>query len=469
MLLAVAAGLALATTSGRAGETASPPAAATPPAAVTPPVAISAPVAPISELVLPPIPSGAPTIVPVDRPITVKEAVAAALEHQSQIAIAAANAAAAAGRTRQALSAYFPTLSLSAEHNRIGPAATGGTGAVGGRFTVGGYTTSIAGTQLIYDFGKTPSQVGQARQSEESALDSLAQTRQDTVNQVKQAYYSLLQNQRLVEVQRSNVASQRAHLDEARARFTAGVAPRADVVTAETALASATFNLATAQNTAAVSRVTLNTALGIDVRTPVIVQQAEEPAPAVTPATLVEEALARRRDIAQLRAQVSAAENALRAARTTNLPDLLLVGAYGLRGGTFPGDTRSWSYGVSLQWPFFDVGVTRGGIEVARANVQGARAQLIQGEQTASSEVVQAYLNVQTAAQKVTSAAAEVANAEESVRVATGRYQAGVAIYIEVIDAQTAQVTARTDQTNALYGLSIARAALTRALGLEEQ
>ncbi len=444
-----------------------PSATAGTPTGVTPPIAIPAPVPPTTELVTPPLPAGTPVILPTNRPITVKEAIAAALQHQSQVAIAAAAARAAAGATRQAESAYFPTVSVSARHTRVGPAGT--TGSVGGTFTVGGYTTTVGANQLIYDFGKTPAAVGQARRLEESAQDSLALTRQDTVNAVKQAYYTLLENQRLVEVQQANVAAKQASLDLARARFTAGVAPRADVISAEAALASAAFNLATAQNAAAVSRVTLNTSIGTDVRTPIVVEETEEEAPAFTPDTLVQDALSTRRDVAQSRAQVSAAEEALRVARTNNLPDVSVFGDYGLRGSSFIGGDRSWSYGVSIQWPFFDVGLTAGRVEQAKGNLDSARAQLVLSEQNASANVVQAYLNLQTAEQKVASAAAEVANAEESLRVAMGRYQAGVAIYIEVINAQTALVTARTDQVNALYGLSIARAALKLAMGIEEQ
>jgi TolC family type I secretion outer membrane protein len=416
----------------------------------------------LPELTTPPLPPGLSTPAPTDRPISVAEAITIALAHQPQVALASSAVAAATGRARQAASALYPSAGISAQHSHADQ-----TGATSGTFGSSGYATSISGNQLIYDFGKTPAQVAQARSQQESARQALAQTRQDVVNQVKQGYYTLLQNQRLVEVQRTNVAAQQAHLDLTRARFTAGVAPRSDVVRTETALASAIFNLASAQNASAVSRVSLDSAMGIDVRTPIMVEESEEPAPSSTsPESLVEQAISLRPEIARLRANLRAAQEAVTAARTTSLPDFVLEGSYGLRGSDFPGDLRSWSYGVSLQWPLFNVGLTKGRVQEAQANLQSAEETLRQGELNVGSEVVQDYLNVQTAGQKVTSAAAEVANAEESARAATGRYQAGVAAYIEVIDAQAALVTARTDQVNALYGLSIARAALARALGL---
>jgi outer membrane protein TolC len=73
---------------------------------------------------------------------------------------------------------------------------------------------------------------------------------------------------------------------------------------------------------------------------------------------------------------------------------------------------------------------------------------------------------VQTAEQQVSASAVDVANAQESLRVALGSYKAGVVPYINVTDAQTALVTAETSQVNARYALSMARAALARALGL---
>ena len=47
-------------------------------------------------------------------------------------------------------------------------------------------------------------------------------------------------------------------------------------------------------------------------------------------------------------------------------------------------------------------------------------------------------------------------SAEESVRVSNGRYQAGVATFVEVLDAQTTLIQAQTSQVTAQYGLSLA-------------
>jgi outer membrane protein TolC len=420
----------------------------------------------LPALKLPPLPAGAQSLVPTDRAIILKEAIALALQHQPLLAQADAAAAAAASRTQQAVSGLRPTLSISSQYTRSGPEQAG---AAGAGSSGSAYTTGLSAEQLLYDFGKSRSRVSQARSLEGSAHQAFAQTRQDAIAQVKQAYYRFLQDQRLVVVQRRNVSDQQAHLTLARARFQVGTAPRADVIKAETAVAEAILSLSTAENAAALSRINLNLAMGIDVRAPTRIEEADEPAPKIADqASLVETALAKRPDYTQARFNLEAAKVAVRLARTGNRPGVYAAATQGLRGNSFPPSDSSWTYGVNVQWPLFDAGLTAGKVREAQANLRSAEASLRQAEQTVASEVVQAYLNLQTAEQQVTVAKAEVANAEESLRVATGRYETGVAIYIEVLDAQRDLLTAETNQVNSLHNLSTARAALKRALGLEE-
>jgi len=421
----------------------------------------------LPELVMPALPPGAPAPVPAGRPLTLAQAVEIALRNQPQLGAAVAAAQAAAGRTRQTESGRGPSVSVSAQGARSGTEQTvGGVSVMAERSS---FSTDVSARQLIYDFGATNAQVAQARSRERASGQTLAQTRQDVINQVKQSYYRLLGDQRLLQVQRENVANQQAHLELARGLAEGGIAPRSDVVRAETAVAEAVLNLARAQNTAALSLVNLNLALGVDVRTPTQVEQTEEAAAGSgAQADLVALALGQRPEARAARFSLQAAREALGLAQVSNRPSVFGEASYGLRGSAVPPSDRNWSFGAGVQWPLFDSGLTRGRVQEAAAQVRSAEASLRQVEQTVGSEVVGAYLDLQTAEQQVVAAGAEVTNAQESLRAATGRYAAGRAAYIEVIDAQNALVTAQTNQVNALYTVSTSRAALKRALGLEE-
>jgi TolC family type I secretion outer membrane protein len=394
---------------------------------------------------------------PLSPPISLAEAIKTALAHNPQTALAEAGVISASGQTKTAAAGLLPSVSLSSQYSKSGPDTLGSDTSA---------SVSVSGRQLLYDFGATAANVSQARHREEATRQSYAQTRQDIINQVKQTYYTLLQNQRLVEVQQQNVADSQANLNLANARFGAGLAARADVIKAETALASANFNLISAKNAAELSRLDLNLAMGIDGNTPTEVKDSEESAPPLTdrPA-LVAQALSARPEMLSAKASLEAAKQNLRAARVGNAPAFNLNADYGLQGTSFPPHDDGWSYGASVSFPLFDGGANAGQIKTAQGNLQSAEAQLRQSEQTVGSEVITAYLNLRTAEEKIIASAAEVANAEENFRLTTGRYQAGLATYIEVTDAETALVSARTNQVNAQYDLSIARAALKRALG----
>jgi outer membrane protein TolC len=81
--------------------------------------------------------------------------------------------------------------------------------------------------------------------------------------------------------------------------------------------------------------------------------------------------------------------------------------------------------------------------------------------------VTSAYLNLKTAEQRVTTAEAEVANAQESLRLAQGRYRAGLGVFLDVIDTQAALLTAETNQANAQLAVDQARAALAHAINAD--
>src|SRR3989441_627457 len=127
--------------------------------------------------------------------------------------------------------------------------------------TTGFYQNSVTLNQLFYDFGTTRSQVDTAQFNLKAANSDAETTVQTVVVNVQQAYFNLQQTQRLVTVNEEAINQFQKHLDLAKGRFKAGVAPKIDVTTAEVDLSNAQLNLITARNNALVARVTLNNAI----------------------------------------------------------------------------------------------------------------------------------------------------------------------------------------------------------------
>ena len=107
----------------------------------------------------------------------------------------------------------------------------------------------------------------------------------------------------------------------------------------------------------------------------------------------------------------------------------------------------------------------RGLVKQAVANVETTKLQLTAAQLSVISDVAQAYVNLETADQKVTAASSEVYNAKEALRLAEGRYRSGVGVFLDVLDSQAALLTANTNLVNAQSGVNVARVALTHAIG----
>ena len=431
----------------------------------------------------------APADVP-NRPLTATEAVQIALHNQSSLAIARAAVAAAHGAVIQARSGLLPSLALSASYANTqtivqpGVAATTSTAAAAPQQTTGtstgtgstsgahallsfsGFNTGASVKQLLFDFNHTRDIVRQQEALERSASAAYSKADSDLVLQVKQLFYAYDEAEHLVTVNETNVSDQQSHLDLAQARLKSGLGEPSDVLLARTALDTAIQALTTARNAALVGRVSLAAAMGVDPRLPLIPAPAHESAAA--PVNLdqsVTEALANRPEMAEFAANIQAARAGLASARTGDAPSVSASIGISGRGTAFTPQDQFFSAGVSLQWTPFDSGLTGGRVKTAQADVQSSQAALIGERQQIISDVASAGVNLQAALQHAQTAASEVANAQESVKIAEGRYRTGVGIFLDLLDAQAAYVTAQTDQVNANAAVDEARAALAHAVG----
>jgi outer membrane protein len=490
-----------------AGTGSATPSAPLPP--ITPPVMPKIQEAPLPPPVqLPPPPEALPADAP-NRPLTADEAAQIALAHQPNVVIAQANILAAQGRNQQTRSGLKPALSVTAGYTDVflssspsngtnGGAATTGTsldaagalslpassvvseqtagGGTNGGQTGGSGSRNAAATtglqsavtvrQLLFDFNHTRDLVRQSEAELRAAEANLTRTQSDLILQVKQAFYAFAQDQRLIAVNEANVKSAQDQLALAQALTANGIGLPSDVVRAETALDEAISNLVVARNNASTARVNLALLMGIDPRTPVQTADSSEPAPENQNVNdLIDLGLKQRPDILQAQATLNAANLGVSAAKTTNAPSFSANLGYASRGNVFPPNNNALTIGASVSWDPFDGGLTGGLVKQARAGVESAQASFQNVRLGVVSDVSTAFLNMKTAEQRLDTAGSEVANAQESLRLAEGRYRNGVGTFLEVTDAQTALLTAQTNQVNARSALDQARAALSRAVG----
>jgi len=332
--------------------------------------------------------------------------------------------------------------------------------------TTGFNSGSVTLNQLIYDFGTIKSQVETAQFNLRAANSDAETIVQLVVVNVQQAYFGLQQTQRLVTVNEEAITQFQKHLDLAKGRFKAGIAPKIDVTTAEVDLSNAQLNLITAKNNALVARVTLNNAMGIQTTSPYRVQ---DPGQAEPYQVSLDEAVARamqlRPEMISQRAQERAAEAAIKAAQGNFFPTVTSSATYTYSGIEFP-LVYNWNVNGTVNVPIFSGFLTKQQVAQARANLLKTKATGDVLRQTILLEVSQALLNLEAARERLKLTAVTVDQAKERLALVEGRYKAGLSNAVEVTDAEVVLVNALANDVVAMSTYQAAKAQLDRAMGI---
>lgn len=370
-------------------------------------------------------------------------------------------------RVNQARANYYPQVSWSSTVSRAHPA--GGTGLSGnGDANYDQYKSEVNLNQTLYDFGKTPAQVGVQKLQADASQADLTDINDQIAFGVKQAYYALLQagQTRAADVQSLNQYQQ--HLESARKFFEVGVKAKIDVTKAEVDLSQAKLTLLNAENALTIARLNLNNAMGLP-QAPAFEIQDIDMANAA-PVTL-DEALQRgnnqRSDLRSARAKREAAERSINLARTGYYPVLSGNAGYGWSGQDFPLD-KEWTIGAGVSVPLFSGFLTRAQVDEAQANLASAKANEELVRQTVGFDIAQAFANLSDTRQRIILTNLSLKQATENRELAEGRYTAGVGNSLEVADALALEVSAKTTAINAHYDYQIALAKLARAMGERE-
>ena len=151
-------------------------------------------------------------------------------------------------------------------------------------------------------------------------------------------------------------------------------------------------------------------------------------------------------------------------------PSLNLFASYGYVGSSFSqvGDagTQAWNLGASMTWPIFDGFLAGGRIDEARAGVERSRAQLDAARQEARLEMVSLLGDLRTARGILRAAELNQTGAERALRETTLRYRENQTDYLQVLNAQSERLRARSYLIQARHEVLTLSAALKRALGI---
>jgi outer membrane protein TolC len=128
-------------------------------------------------------------------------------------------------------------------------------------------------------------------------------------------------------------------------------------------------------------------------------------------------------------------------------------------------DIRGWNAGGQLNWAIFDGMLTRGKVVQAKALYEKAKTDVDDKGRQIELEVRTAYSDFIEAREVLESQQKVQEQADEALREAKARADAGTGTQLDVLDAETSLTQARTTEVQALHDYAAARARLERAMG----
>ncbi len=336
------------------------------------------------------------------------------------------------------------------------------------------YGASISASYLIFDFGKRLSDLNQLSSTWRAAGFEYDATVQNYIYGIIGSYYALLNADADVKSAQMLRDVAKTARDTAQNKFKAGAVARADVLKADTTLASRDLDLERAKNNREIAKGALLNKLSFpadqeiqiadlssDIGTPQETKSLDE---------LFAQAEKTRPDLLRATANKDAAWHRRNSVFLSNLPTISASGS--LSWSDTPSesfnagsDNISGSIGIRASMPLFAGFANLYNARAAQVNYERAIENERAASDNASLDIYTAYHNYKTAQTVLKQTETLLKSATESEKVTAGMYRVGRATMLDWQTAQSELVSAQKQNNAAKYDLFTKRAAVALAVG----
>lgn len=320
-------------------------------------------------------------------------------------------------------------------------------------------------TMPLYAGGRNVATRDAAQANTQAARMEAAAVNNALEFEVARAFHTVFKTREFIAATVAGVRAFETNLALANRRFNVGTLLKSDLLDVEVRLAQAREEAVRARNAHALALRALRDLLGIE--------QGElelaEVAPASGNAVPESGDFRSRAELAASAQKIRAAEADIRRASSGYQPRVSAFGSlnqdYGPRTD---GSGQSYTAGVMLEWDLWDGQLTRAKRQEARANLDTAREQERKLRLALDLELEQARLALRDASERLAVTETAVAQAAESVNLTRVRFEQGIALSTQLIDAETALLAARVRRAEAEADQRIALAAVRKAHGISQ-
>jgi outer membrane protein TolC len=334
--------------------------------------------------------------------------------------------------------------------------------------------------QTIYEGGKMVAALRAASVTKQQALAQYQTVIADTLLGARTAYYDVLLAAQQITVHEASVNLLQKELEDQQRRYDAGTVPHFNVLRAEVAVANERPALIRARNNYRIAKNNLSNLLGYNLPReiwediPLNLTDTLDAAPyQVDLPAAIQQALARRTELVAARKTAELQRLNVVNAKASYKPTVQVFAGYNWYNAQFTQpveldhDIHGWNAGGQLSWDIFDGMLTHGKVVQARALYEKSKTDLDDKGRQIELEVRTAYSDFIEAREVLESQQKVQEQADEALREARSRADAGTSTQLDVLDAETSLTQARTTQIQALHDYAVARAKLERAIGVD--
>jgi outer membrane protein TolC len=407
-------------------------------------------------------------------PWTLERAIEQALAHNPDAQLAKNRIAATQAGLEQANAAFWPRLQFQSSYTRTdNPMMVFGDILNQRAFfksldfndvpDVDNLNTRGLVTVPLYAGGRSKAGRAAAKANTEASKQDNEAVRNALGFEVARAFYTVLKTREFVRAAEAAVNSYQTNVAIANKRLSGGTLLKTDVLDLEVRLAQAREDLVRARNAQAMTLRAMRNLLGIEAGE----FEVADSGPGLTAPNSGD--FSRRPELAAARQREHAAEEQVRGSQSGYLPRVSAFGSLDYDyGWKYESGAGSYTAGALLQWDIWDGKLTRAKVREASANLDSAREERRKVRLALDLEVQQAQLDLKAADERLAVTEEAVVEAQESATLTRARFEQGMALSTQLMDAETALVGARVRRAEAEADKRVSIAALRKALALPQ-
>ena len=335
------------------------------------------------------------------------------------------------------------------------------------------YAGAITLTQPLYMGGKIRAYNKITKYAEELAQQQHQGGMQEVIMSTDQAYWqviSLVNKKKLAEGYLKLLQQLDSDVEKMIAE---GVATKADGLSVRVKVNEAEMTLTKVEDGLSLARMLLCQLCGIDLSSPItLADENMEDIPLLTPETHFDmsTAYANRPEIRSLELATQIYKQKINVTRAEHLPSIALMGNYMVTNpsvfNSFENKFKGmWNVGVMVQIPIWHWGEGIYKTKAAKAEARIAQYQLQDAREKIELQVNQSAFKVKEASKKLVMASKNMEKADENLRYATLGFKEGVIATSNVLEAQTAWLSAQSEKIDAQIDVKLTEIYLKKSLG----